>query len=99
MAASYLIFLLMSSACMVLCDWRFKLSFFAHPKRSAIIMLALVAMLLVWDALGIANGTIFRGDSPYMTGIELDPEMPIEEPIFLAFLVYLCMNIAAGVSK
>ncbi|AZA10528.1 lycopene cyclase domain-containing protein [Corynebacterium gerontici] len=99
MSAAYLLFLLFSLGSMVLCDWRWKLNFFRAPRRSAVILLALLAMLLCWDALGIATGTFYRGDSPYMLGIELAPEMPVEEPIFLCFLVYLTMNIAGWVQR
>jgi hypothetical protein len=30
-----------------------------------------------------------------MTGIVLGPELPLEEPLFLAFLTYLTMNLVA----
>ncbi|MDN6647329.1 MAG: lycopene cyclase domain-containing protein, partial [Corynebacterium flavescens] len=44
----------------------------------------------------IATGTFFRGGSPYMTGIELAPELPVEEPIFLFFLSYLTLNLISA---
>ena len=53
----------------------------------------------VQNALGIATGTFFRGDSPFMTGVELAPEMPLEEPIFLFFLTYLTLNVTSGARK
>ena len=96
MAFTYLTFLLLSIVCMVLCDWRFTLAFFADARRAALLSAAVVALFLLWDALGIATGTFFRGDSPFMTGVELAPEMPLEEPIFLFFLTYLTLNVTSG---
>ncbi|MBA4504729.1 lycopene cyclase domain-containing protein [Corynebacterium sanguinis] len=99
MAFAYLTFLLLSIVCMVLCDWRFTLAFFADARRAALLSAAVVALFLLWDALGIATGTFFRGDSPFMTGVELAPEMPLEEPIFLFFLTYLTLNVTSGARK
>lgn len=99
MAFAYLTFLLLSIVCMVLCDWRFTLAFFADARRAALLSAAVVALFLLWDALGIATGTFFRGDSPFMTGVELASEMPLEEPIFLLFLTYLTLNVTSGARK
>lgn len=99
MAFAYLTFLLLSIVCMVLCDWRFTLAFFADARRAALLSAAVVALFLLWDALGIATGTFFRGDSPFMTGVELAPEMPLEEPMFLFFLTYLTLNVTSGARK
>lgn len=99
MAFAYLTFLLLSIVCMVLCDWRFTLAFFADARRAALLSAAVVALFLLWDALGIATGTFFRGDSPFMIGVELAPEMPLEEPIFLFFLTYLTLNVTSGARK
>lgn len=99
MAFAYLTFLLLSIVCMVLCDWRFTLAFFADARRAALLSAAVVALFLLWDALGIATGTFFRGDSPFMTGVELAPEVPLEEPIFLFFLTYLTLNVTSGARK
>ncbi|WP_288831969.1 lycopene cyclase domain-containing protein [uncultured Corynebacterium sp.] len=99
MAFAYLTFLLLSIVCMVLCDWRFTLAFFADARRAALLSAAVVALFLLWDALGIATGTFFRGDSPFMIGVELAPEVPLEEPIFLFFLTYLTLNVTSGARK
>lgn len=93
----YLAALMAVTGCMVLCDWRWRLTFFRNSTRAALVAASCVALFLVWDALGIVTGTFFRGDSPYMTGITLAPDMPVEEPIFLFFLTYLTMNLTAGV--
>ncbi|WKD57964.1 hypothetical protein CAPI_07120 [Corynebacterium capitovis DSM 44611] len=96
MHLAYLAFLLISIACMGLCDWRWRLAFFRDAPRATALSAGMVALFLLWDALGIATGTFFRGDSPYMTGVELAPELPLEEPVFLFFLTYLTMNLASA---
>jgi lycopene cyclase domain-containing protein len=47
-----------------------------------------VAFFLVWDVVGIAEGVFFRGSGPWMTGILLGPELPLEELFFLMLLSY-----------
>ncbi|MDY5786441.1 lycopene cyclase domain-containing protein [Corynebacterium sp.] len=96
-AFAYLALLSFSLAGMAVCDHRWRLAFFRDPRRAAAVALAVVPIFLLWDALGIVTGTFYRGDSPYMTGIELAPEMPLEEPIFLFFLTYLTMNVTSAV--
>lgn len=93
---AYLSILLVALLCMALCDWRWKLAFFLDARRAIILSVAVVAAFLVWDALGIATGSFFRGGSEYMTGVILAPEMPIEEPVFLFFLTYLTVNLTSG---
>lgn len=96
MGAIYLLALAGVIVCMALCDWRWRLTFFRDPRRAAALAAACVLLFLCWDALGIATDTFFRGGSPFMTGIEFAPEMPVEEPVFLFFLSYLTMNLTAG---
>ena len=93
---TYVTILLAVLVCMALCDWRWKLAFFLDARRAAVRSAAVVAAFLVWDALGIATGSFFRGGSSYMTGVVLAPEMPVEEPIFLFFLTYLTINLTTG---
>ncbi|QCB29242.1 lycopene cyclase domain-containing protein [Corynebacterium endometrii] len=95
MSFFYLGFLAFSLAGMIICDRRWRLAFFHDAKRAWTICIIVVIAFLIWDALGIATGTFFRGGSPYMTGIELAPEMPLEEPIFLFFLTYLTINLTS----
>lgn len=92
----YLVILLATLACMVLCDFRWRLAFFHDARRAWAVSAIMLALFLAWDALGIVTGVFFRGGSPFMTGIELAPEMPVEEPIFLFFLTYLTMNLTSG---
>jgi len=55
-----------------------------------------VLFLLAWDLLGIALGIFARGENPYMTGILLAPQLPLEELFFLTFLCYLVMVLLSG---
>lgn len=57
------------------------------------------AVFLLWDLLGIGLSVFFRGDSPYMTGINLAPHLPMEELLFLFFLVWLTINVFVGAAK
>jgi len=43
---------------------------------------------VVWDVVGIATGVFFRGSGPWMTGVLLGPELPLEEVFFLMVLTY-----------
>lgn len=94
---TYLGVLLLLLVCMVLCDWRWRLSFFRHPRRATVLSILVVVAFLAWDGLGIATGTFYRGDTGFMTGVLLAPELPLEEPVFLFFLTYLTINLTSGV--
>jgi len=89
----YLAALLVSLAGMVVLDWRLRLFFRAAPLRAAAVLLAGLAFFLTWDLAGIALGIFYRGQTEFMTGILLAPELPLEEAVFLAFLCYLTMNL------
>jgi lycopene cyclase domain-containing protein len=95
----YLLALLLSLGAMVLLDSRFRLFFFADARRATIVLAAGVAGFLAWDVAGIALGLFSRGTTPYMTGLLLTPELPVEELVFLTFLAYLTMNLYAGAAR
>lgn len=95
----YLAVLLALIGCMLLIDRRFAL-FFWHDARSAAIVTAVGTLfLLAWDFAGIATGIFLRGPGEIATGIELAPEMPLEEPFFLVFLVLCTMVLYTGAAK
>lgn len=98
MSFIYLGSLLSFIVCMVVCDHRWKLAFFRDAPRAALAIGATFIGFILWDVLGIVTGTFYRGDSPYMTGFELAPHMPIEELFFLFFLCYLTLNLTSAVS-
>ena len=87
----YLLCLLTALACMVLLDLRFRLALWQAPRRAATVLLAGVALFLAWDLAAIAAGHYRMGDSALMSGIELGPELPLEELVFLVFLCYVTL--------
>jgi lycopene cyclase domain-containing protein len=58
-----------------------------------------VVAFLVWDAFWIGLGVFFRGETPFMTGVLLAPELPVEELLFLIFLCWLTMNVYTGTTR
>ncbi|NBX23316.1 MAG: lycopene cyclase domain-containing protein [Microbacteriaceae bacterium] len=89
----YISALLISLAGMILLDRRFALSFWHDARRAGIAMGISIAFLLAWDIAGVANGIFFRGESSWMIGIVIAPEVPIEEVFFLALLSYVTLNV------
>jgi lycopene cyclase domain-containing protein len=87
----YLAAILASAAGVLLIDRRWRLAAWRHPGRTAAAVLVGTAFFLVWDAAGIAAGVFVKGDSPLLLGIDLAPHLPLEEPVFLAFLCYLAL--------
>ena len=99
MGVVYLLALLVSLTCVLLIDRRFRL-FFWQDARSAIIVTVIgLVFFLLWDIAGISLGIFLRGGSPLATGILLAPEMPIEEPVFLVFLVVCTMVLYTGAQR
>lgn len=96
---AYLAGLLAVIGCMVLIDARWRLVFWRAPVAAAVTIAVGVAFFLAWDAAGILLGVFFRGRSEIVTGIELAPELPLEEPVFLAFLCYLTLVLVLGAER
>jgi lycopene cyclase domain-containing protein len=69
-------------------DWRYKVALFAQARRTLLTVGIGVAVFLVWDLVGVSLGIFFIGDAPYLTGILVAPEVPLEEVFFLTLLVY-----------
>lgn len=88
---AYLFALLFSLAGMITLDWRHKLALFYDRRRTMLTLAIGVAVFIVWDIAGIVLGIFFSGQSPYMSGIYLGPEFPIEELFFLTFLCYFTL--------
>lgn len=95
----YLTVLLVSAACMVLVDWRFRLFLFRSPVRATVVLVLGTVFFLAWDLAGIALGIFLHGPGPYMTGIMLAPELPVEELVFLLFLSHLTMVLVLGAHR
>ncbi|WP_109212063.1 MULTISPECIES: lycopene cyclase domain-containing protein [Microbacterium] len=96
MPGIYLAAILVSAAGVLLLDRRWHLAAWQAPGRTALAVGAGTAFFLVWDAVGIATGVFVKGDSPLLLGIDLAPHLPLEEPVFLAFLCYLALVAWAG---
>lgn len=95
----YLAALLLSTAGMLVIDFRYRLFFFKDWLSASIVTALGLVFFLVWDAFGIAMGIFFRGPSEPATGIVLAPEMPLEEPVFLVFLSLCTMVLYTGSAR
>jgi lycopene cyclase domain-containing protein len=93
----YLIVLLFALGSMIALDRRFRLFFWRGGRRALIVLIVGVLFFLAWDLAGIGLHVFARGPSPIATGVVLAPQLPLEEPFFLAFLCYLTMNLLAAV--
>ncbi|WP_405372803.1 MULTISPECIES: lycopene cyclase domain-containing protein [unclassified Microbacterium] len=93
MSVVYLSALLISLLGQVLLDRRFALFFWRSHRSATIVMISGVVFFLLWDLFGIGLGIFFRGQTPFMTGIQIAPELPLEEVFFLTLLCYVTMNV------
>lgn len=96
MPGIYLLAILISAGGIAALDARWRLAAWSSPGRTAAAVAIGTAFFLVWDAVGIATGVFVQGDSSLLLGIDLAPELPLEEPFFLAFLCYLGLVAWAG---
>ena len=99
MGILYLAALLVSLTGMVVLDRRFRLFFFDRPRRAAVVLVTGVLFFVLWDLFGIGLGIFFRGETSFMTGVQLAPELPLEEIFFLTLLCYLTMNTFRGAQR
>ncbi|MET0295907.1 MAG: lycopene cyclase domain-containing protein [Microbacterium sp.] len=99
MPGLYLAAILVSAAGVAALDARFRLAAWSAPGRTAIAVAVGTAFFLAWDAAGIALGIFVKGDSPALLGVDLAPHLPLEEPVFLAFLCYLALVVWAGAGR
>lgn len=95
----YLASLLVAIACILLIDSRFRLFFWRDPAAATIVTVVGVAFLLAWDLAGIGLGIFLRGEGVIASGLLLAPELPIEEPVFLIFLVVCTMVLYTGARR
>ncbi|GAA3211400.1 lycopene cyclase domain-containing protein [Microbacterium terregens] len=99
MPGIYLTAILVSAAGIAALDARWRLAAWRSPGRTAAAIALGTAFFLAWDAVGIATGVFVKGDSPLLLGVDLAPELPIEEPFFLAFLCYLALVVWAAARR
>ncbi len=99
MGILYLLALLIALTGMVLLDRRFRLFFWRAPKRAAAVLVTGLVFFLAWDLAGIGLGIFFRGVTPFMTGVVIARELPVEEVFFLTLLGYLTMNLFGWLTR
>jgi len=99
MTGLYLVGLLVALAGMIVLDLRFRLFFWRGPRRAAVVLVLGVAFFLAWDVAGVGLHIFFRGGSRWLLGLQLAPEVPIEELFFLTLLCYLTMNVYGALTR
>ena len=99
MGVLYLLALLIALTGMIMLDRRFGLYFWRAPWRAAIVLALGVVFFVAWDVAGIGLGIFFRGETAFMTGLQVAPELPVEEIFFLALLCYLTMNVYGALTR
>ncbi|WP_438352604.1 lycopene cyclase domain-containing protein [Microbacterium sp. CJ88] len=99
MPGLYLAAIVASAIGVALLDRRFRLAGWASPGRTLAATGIGTAFFLVWDAVGIATGVFVKGGSALLLGIDLAPHLPLEEPVFLAFLCYLALVVWAAARR
>ncbi len=98
MTLLYLAALVVALTGMVLLDRRFRLFFWTDARRASIVLVIGVVFFLAWDLAGVGLGIFFRGETSFMTGLQVAPEVPLEEVFFLTLLVYVTMNVYSAAS-
>lgn len=99
MPGLYLAAILASAVGVTAVDARWRLAAWRTPGRTAIAVAIGTLFLLAWDAVGIASGVFVKGDSALLIGVDLAPQLPLEEPFFLAFLCYLALVLWAAADR
>jgi lycopene cyclase domain-containing protein len=95
----YLAALIVSLTGMAAIDWRLSLACRTQPLRTVATLVLSVLFFLMWDAFGISLGIFFKGQSQFLTGIVLAPELPLEEPLFLGLLSYCALLLVLGFQR
>ena len=85
---AYLIALLFSIGGLLTLDLRFSLAIRRSPIRTLGTLLVAVALFLGWDLIGIGSGVFYEGPSGLLVGIDLLPNLPLEEVFFLLLMTY-----------
>ena len=88
MSATYLLALVVSVLGLGLLDWRHRIAVFDQRARALATVGIGVAFFLLLDLIGVGLGIFFRGEGPYLTGLLIAPEVPVEEAVFLTLLTY-----------
>ena len=85
---TYLGTLLVALACMALMDHRWRLVLWSDLRRGLAVLAVGEVLFLVWDLLAVYLGFYRRGGAALMTGVQIAPDIPVEEAFFVLFLCY-----------
>lgn len=99
MSVAYLTALLVSIAGLATLDFRYRVAVFAQPLRTAATVGVTVMFFLLWDLAGVGLGIFFIGDAPYLSGLVIAPEVPVEELLFLILLTYQTLLLFLAFSR
>lgn len=99
MSGLYLAALLVSLSGLGVIDWRYRVALFAQTRRTLAAVGIAVAFFLAWDLVGVGLGIFFIGDAPYLTGLVVAPEVPVEEIFFLILLTYQALLLWLGCER
>ena len=80
-------------------DAHYRLALFRDARRTLLAVLITAAVMLAFDLTAIATGNFRLGASPWMTGVEVLPHLPIEELGFIVFLAYVSLVALAGAER
>ena len=80
-------------------DFRHKLALPKFPIATVSSILVGVMVFLAWDLVGIWLGIFFRGETSFLSGILLAPELPLEELFFLILLCYTSLVMYLGIAR
>lgn len=93
---AYLAALLLSLGGVAAIDRRWRLFVWDRPRAALVVLAVGLGYFVVWDLVGIALGLFHRGDTPWMTGLQVAPELPVEELFFLVLLCWSTMCLWCG---
>lgn len=93
---AYLLMLLVLIGCMLLLDARYRLFVFHRPLPALLPLILGTGIFVLWDVLAISEGIFLHLESPWMTGIMVADQLPVEEIFFLIFLCYQTMLLVNG---
>lgn len=96
---AYLAALAVSLGGLAVLDRRFRLAFWHDRRRAALAVGIGVVAFLAWDVAGLVLGIFARGESPWMTGLLLAPDLPVEEAVFLTLLCYVALLVWRGAER
>jgi lycopene cyclase domain-containing protein len=95
----YLLCLLVSLAGCLALDLRYKLAIAIQTRRTVLTVLIGATFFLIWDMVGVQSGIFFRGQTQFLLGLQLAPEVPVEEVFFLLLLSYLTLLMFLGLGR